>query len=281
MSDGDRPKKKKKAAGTVAPAPDVTLHRNALMGVRGLMKARLYQHAKTAGDVEDPTGTFAPQMISSLTSVYLHVATARTDANAFDVDACEELLESLAYSLEYSVKVEPSIFCDVCNGSDIFNVTLDPDGTGDPAHEFTGSFHRPLLWVWRELLLTMVLLETPEKVVVASVRRALLASPLYDCDKWRQAPRHTIDLLLRGGCEEAWDNTNHLNDAVTVAQKQCLPRLIALCKAHKKAFEHDRYDTYTFANDEEDVYPDDDDDDDDDDDNDDDDDDDDDDEEEY
>lgn len=246
----------------MAAAPDVDLHRNALMGVRGLMKARLYKHAKTAGDVEDPTKIFAKQAIRSLTSIYLHVTTARHDENAFDVESCEDLLESLAYSLVKSLKVEPSIFCDICTGSDVFDFSLESADSGEPTQSFSGSFHQPLLWVWRELLLTMVLLEMPEEDVVASVRRALLASPLYDCNDWRKAPRHTIELLLRGGMEAGSRN----DDTTTSAQKRCLPKLLSLCAARKnerttlgssiRTFEFDTYDTYDFNNDEEDIHDD-------------------------
>ena len=252
----DRAKKKQKVAAAIAPAPDVDLHRNALMGARGLMKARLYQHLKTAGDIEDPTQLFAKQMIASLKAIYVHVITARTDVGAFGIKPCEDLLESLAYSLVYGLKVEPGAFCDISYGSDCFDFMLDPADADASAHRFTGSFHRPLLWVWRELLLMMILLEKPEEDVVDSVRTALLASPLYDCRDWREAPRHTIDLLLRGGREKEWDKQDHLKDAATAAQKQCLPRLIALCKSHKEDFKYDKYDTYEFNNNEEDVHQD-------------------------
>ena len=162
----------------------------------------------------------------------------------------EELLESLAYSLVKSLKVEPSIFCDSCTGSDVFDFSLESAGSGEPTQSFSGSFHQPLLWVWRELLLTMLLLEVPEEDVVGSVRRALLASPLYDCHDWREAPRHTIELLLRGGMEEGNDETA----TATSAQRRCLPRLISLCAAQKTKFKFEEYDTYDFNNDEEDIH---------------------------
>ena len=100
------------------------------------------------------------------------------------------------------------------------------------------------------LLLAMAALDQPEDAIVAAVRRALLAPSLYCTNsEWRDKPRHTLDLLLRGGHSKDWDGNDHLADDDTVPQKQ-LGRLIKLCEEHGDDFKYVEMDTYAFNNDE-------------------------------
>ena len=60
----------------------------------------------------------------------------------------------------------------------------------------------------------------------------MLAPSLYDTsDDSGAKPRHTLDLLLRGGIEFEWDGIDHRKDRDNAPQYQHLPRLITLCEA--------------------------------------------------
>eukprot|EP00966_Prymnesium_polylepis_P169802 3925712-Prymnesium_polylepis.2 len=239
---------KKQAKGSsLAPAPIYEQHRKAITKVRKQFKAKIRAFIKTAGDTENPIDPFVAQCVASLKAVYVHVVTSGKCQTMFALDACESVLESLAYALDKAVDADPTTSFECVTDPFDFELTAP----GEPAQQFSFGFHRPLLWVWRELLLTMAALDEPEERIVASIRRALLAPAMYDPSESRgEKPRHTLDLLLRGGTTEDWDNVDHLHDSDTDAQRKRLPQLISLCAAHGADFKYDKYDTYEYSNDE-------------------------------
>ena len=205
---------------------------------------RIYKFLKSAGDLDDPTPALADQMVASLQSVFLHASTA---GERVDLEACELTLEALASTLNKAERADTTSSKECI--TDVFDFQLK-DVSGSMVAKFEFSFHRPILWVWRELLLTMLASGLPNDAVLASARRCLLAPPLYDASDWRTRSRHTIDLVLRGGSEDGYDGVDHRNDDGTEVQKKQLHKLQQLCEAHAEQLKFDKYDTYEHNNDE-------------------------------
>lgn len=238
------PKKAVPVAAGNAPNPDVV--RKSITKLRQQFKKKIYQFIKTAGDTEDPTGPLVEGMVAAIKAVHLHICTCMENKGALDVDGCSGALETLAYNLDKCTDYDPTSTNECVTDSFDFSLELG----GGEVKEFSFSFHRPLLWVWRELLLAMVVLDEPEDAIVAAVRRTLLAPSLYcTSSEFSEKPRHTLDLLLRGGCSEDWDGEDHLADDDTLPQKQ-LGRLIQICAEHGDDLKYDQRDAYAFNNDE-------------------------------
>ena len=237
---------KKAAAAAVGDAPKTEIVRKSITKLRRDFKKKIYPFIKSAGDTEDPIPPLVNEMVAALKAVHLHISTCVGKKIDLDVDSCSGTLETLAYNLDKCTDADPTSTNECITDGFDFQLELG----GGKVQQFSFSFHRPLLWVWREMLLAMFALDQPEDAIVAAVRRALLAPSLYCTNtEWREKPRHTLDLLLRGGCSKDWDGNDHLADNDTVPQKQ-LGRLIKLCEKRGDDFKYDRYDTYEFNNDE-------------------------------
>jgi len=196
---------------SAVPAPDAEKERALMEHRLHSFKRRINPFLESGGDLDDPTPALVDQMVNSLQAILLHASAA---VDKLDVDACESTLEALASTLGKAERAEGGSYKECISDQWDFDLT---GADGAVTRHFQFSFHRPILWVWRELLLAMLASGAPDEAVITSVRRCLLAPPLYETSKeWRTRPRHTLDLLLRGGHEQGWDEVDdHRKDART------------------------------------------------------------------
>ena len=146
----------------------VSKEREAIENACKLFVAKVHDFAVGADGATDPTSRFAKQMVDSIKAVHRHITSCVGQETAPDVEACVAVLESLARTLHTAADADPTAARECVS---ICSFALDVSGDSGLKVDFMGSFHRPILWVWRELLLAMAYDSALDEDILACVQR--------------------------------------------------------------------------------------------------------------